>query len=98
MSMNVSLGKFEKFIQIQVQSGLYGSVNDVLCATLKLFIKKEQKEQKEQAQKMEKQEIIFYKKAIEDGINSGKSIPFNMDEIIKGGKKILFEKYGKKIN
>ncbi|MBN3874629.1 MAG: type II toxin-antitoxin system ParD family antitoxin [Nostoc sp.] len=76
--MNVSLTlELEKWVQSQVESGMYTSATEVIREGLRLL--KEQDTLKEIRLAQLRQEI-------QQGIDSGESTPLNMDEIIAKAK------------
>ncbi len=76
--MNVSLTlELEKWVQSQVESGIYTSASEVIRKGLRLL--KEQDTLKEIR-------LAELRQEIQQGIDSGESTPLNMDEIIAKAK------------
>ncbi|MEH1851792.1 MAG: type II toxin-antitoxin system ParD family antitoxin [Nostoc sp.] len=76
--MNVSLTlELEKWVQSQVESGMYTSASEVIREGLRLL--KEQDTLKEIR-------LAELRREIQQGIDSGESTPLNMDEIIAKAK------------
>ena len=70
--MNIVLEPdLEKFIQDKVESKFYSSADEVVCKALRLLLQFETYEAK----------LSSLRKDIEDGLNSGDSVPLDMDEI-----------------
>ncbi len=100
--MSVSLGQlFEEFIKQQVQSGFYNSKSEVIRTALRLLIQRDQAEQQKEQIQESPEEIRRIRALIQEGEDSGEFKEWTdetMNEIIEGGKKILFQKYGKKVD
>ena len=68
---SISLSPFyEEFIKEQVNSGKYGSTSEVLREGLRLMVAKEEEAQ-------------YIRKAIQEGIDSGVSVDFDGDKLLK---------------
>lgn len=73
--MHVSLTpQMEDLIKQKVASGMYNNASEVVREALRLF---EEKERFNQAR------LDALRQDIREGINSGASVPFNIQEIIK---------------
>ncbi|MCG6134144.1 MULTISPECIES: type II toxin-antitoxin system ParD family antitoxin [unclassified Anabaena] len=76
--MNVSLTpELEKWVQSKVESGMYTSASEVIRESLRLL--------KEQ-DALKAIRLAELRREIQQGIDSGKSTPLNMDEIIELAK------------
>jgi antitoxin ParD1/3/4 len=73
MAKNTSIvlsDHFQDFIEIQVESGRFGSASDVVRAGLRLL-------------EVESAKLKALQDAIDEGINSGPPEPFDGDEFLK---------------
>ena len=79
--MNVSLTeKLEGFVKKLVKSGRYNSASEVVRDGLRLV------EEREELRKIKLQNL---RQAIQEGLDSGESIPFDADDIIRRGRERL---------
>lgn len=69
--MNISLTpELEEFVNCKVQSGLYNSVSEVIREALRLLVAQD-------TEQKAKLESLGY--AIQDGVKSGESIPWDLN-------------------
>lgn len=79
--MNVSLtSKLEGMVRKMVKSGRYNSASEVVRDGLRLV------EEREELRKIKLQNL---RQAIQEGLDSGESIPFDADDIIRRGRERL---------
>lgn len=73
--MNVNLTPhFESLIRDKVASGQYGSASEVIREALRLF---------EEQDKMRGYKLEQLRQAIQEGIDSGESTPWNTDDLLQ---------------
>ena len=73
--MNVNLSTvFEDYIKQQLDSGMYNNASEVIREALRL---------KMQQDKVYQAKLEALRQAIDDGLNSGDSIPLDMSSIIE---------------
>jgi antitoxin ParD1/3/4 len=72
--MNVNLSTvFEDYIKQQLDSGMYNNASEVIREALRL---------KMQQDEVYQAKLLALRSAIDDGLNSGESIPLDMSSII----------------
>lgn len=77
--MNVSLTpELEEFVSNKVGSGLYTSASEVIRQALRALIEKETEQQ---------MKLQALQKALQDGIESGEPIPWDLEQIKKDARK-----------
>ena len=79
LNMNVNLSAvFEDYIKQQLDSGMYNNASEVIREALRI---------KMQQDEVYQAKLEALRAAIDDGLNSGDSIPLDMDGIIAEARK-----------